>query len=263
MRRTHLSRYGTLFLLLLTTACTAVSISPSRMPSTLNPQGPGAARLAELWWVMLVAGTLPYLLVLALLFAVLLRRLRATSLTPPEEPHGGDTGRSWVVWGGIETPIAYADGTIYALTTNLPSPYNATAYDADTPEQALNRSEGGTVYDNGTAEMDAIDAATGEILWRYEFDRIAFGGATVVNDLVVTATLDGMIYALSREDGSVVWQRQAPGGTNAWPAVSGDTIVWPFGIGDNPSVIALSLKGGGSIPTPEPLRTSVQTPQGN
>jgi outer membrane protein assembly factor BamB len=176
-----------------------------------------------------------------------------------------DDSTTWVApgaWGGVETPMAYADGTIYALAANLPSPYNATAHDADTPEQALNRSEGGTKMENGTAEIDAIDAATGEILWKYEFDRVAFGGVTVVNDLLFTATLDGMVYALSRADGSVVWQWQAPGGTNAWPAVSGDTIVWPFGLGDNPSVIALSLKGGGSIPTPEQQRTPVQTPEG-
>ena len=70
-----------------------------------------------------------------------------------------------------------------------------------------------------------------------------FGGVTVVNDLVFTATLDGMIYALNRKDGSVVWQWQAPGGTNAWPAVAGDTIVWPIGLGDSPMVIALQPQG--------------------
>ena len=113
------------------------------------------------------------------------------------------------------------------------------------------------------AQIDAIDAATGEILWTYTFDRIAFSGVTVVNDLLFTATLDGMVYALSRNDGKVVWQWQAPGGTNAWPAVAGDTIVWPFGLGDSPSVIALKLGGTGSIPTPEQQRTPVLTPEGN
>ncbi len=180
-----------------------------------------------------------------------------------ELPVDGST--TWVApgaWGGVETPMAYADGTIYALTANLPSPYNATAYDAETPEQALNRSEGGSSYKGATAELYALDAATGKVLWQHPFDRVAFGGVTVVNDLVFTATLDGMVYALARQDGHVVWQWQAPGGTNAWPAVVGDTIVWPFGLGDSPSMIALSLSGTGSISTPEPLRTPVLTPEG-
>lgn len=171
----------------------------------------------------------------------------------------------WVApgaWGGVETPMAYADGVVYALTANLPSPYHATAYDATNGEDALNRSEGGTLYETGTAEVDAIDAATGEILWTTPFDRVAFSGVTVVNDLLFTATLDGMIYALSREDGSIVWQYQAPGGTNATPAVAGDTLVWPIGIGDTPLVLALRLNSDTALPTPERQRTPVQTPQG-
>ena len=145
-------------------------------------------------------------------------------------------------------------------TRSTHSPYNATAYDAETPEQALNRSEGGTLLQNGTAELDALDAASGKILWQHKFDRVAFGGVTVVNDLLFTATLDGIVYALSRKDGTVVWQWQAPGGTNAWPAVAGDTIVWPFGLGDDPSIIALSLNGTGELPTPEQQPTPIRTP---
>jgi outer membrane protein assembly factor BamB len=175
-----------------------------------------------------------------------------------------DQSTTWVApgaWGGVEAPMAYADGVVYALTANLPSPYNATMYDADTPEEALNRSEGGTLLKNGTSEIDALDAATGKILWQHTFDRVAFSGVTIVNDLVFTATLDGIVYALSRQDGKVVWQWQAPGGTNSWPAVAGDTIVWAFGLGDDPSVVALSLQGQGSIPTPEEQRTPVMTPE--
>jgi alcohol dehydrogenase (cytochrome c) len=177
-----------------------------------------------------------------------------------------DDSTTWVApgaWGGVEAPMAYADGVLYALTANLPSPYNATAYDADTPEQALNRSEGGTSYKDGNAEMYAIDASTGSILWKHEFDTVAFSGATVVNDLVFTSTLDGQVYALSRTDGSEVWQWQAPGGTNSWPAIVGDTIIWAFGLGDDPSVIALSLSGNQPTSTPAQQRTPVLTPEGN
>lgn len=177
-----------------------------------------------------------------------------------------DQSTVWVApgaWGGIETPLAYADSTVYALTTNMASPYNATMYDADTPEEALQRNVGGSNLNNATAEVDALDAATGTILWTHKFDRIALAGVTVVNDLVFTATLDGMVYALSRQDGTEVWKWQAPGGTNAWPAVVGDTIIWPFGLGDSPSVIALSLSGNQPTPTPEQQRTPVLTPAGN
>jgi glucose dehydrogenase len=176
-----------------------------------------------------------------------------------------DASTTWVApgaWGGVETPMAFADGVVYALTANLPSPYNATAYDAETPEQALNRSEGGTLLENGTAEVVALNAATGAILWTREFDRVAFGGMTVVNDLLFTATYDGMLYALSRQNGAVVWQWQAPGGTNASPAVVGDTILWPIGLGDSPAVIALRLTSNKPTPTPEQQRTPVRTPQG-
>jgi glucose dehydrogenase len=177
-----------------------------------------------------------------------------------------DPSTTWVApgaWGGVETPMAYADGTIYALTVNLPSPYNATAYDAETPEQALNRSEGGTLMANGTAQLYALDGATGEVLWTHDFDKAAFGGVTVVNDLLFTATLDGMVYALSRQDGNVVWQWQGPGGTNCWPAVVGDALIWAFGLGDSPAMVALSLTGTStSTPTPEQQRTPVMTPQG-
>jgi cytochrome c oxidase subunit II len=85
------------------------------MPSALHPQGPGAARLAELWWVMLAFGAVIFILVVALLFAALLRRRRATSLTEPDS-HGGDTGRPWVVWGGIVLPLIVI-GIVFGYST--------------------------------------------------------------------------------------------------------------------------------------------------
>ncbi len=176
-----------------------------------------------------------------------------------------DDSTTWVApgaWGGVETPMAYADGVIYAQVANLPSPYNATAFDAETGEEALNRSEGGSSYKGATSELDALDAATGKILWKTDFPHVGFAGATVVNDLVFTASLDGIIYALARDDGHIVWQYQAPGGTNAWPAVAGDTIVWPIGLGDKPLVLALRLGANIIPPTPETMRTPVKTPEG-
>lgn len=89
---------------LLISACSAVPISQGHTPSALNPHGAGAARIAELWWIMLGFGTAIFLLVLGLLFAALLRGRRGTNTTMPDSG-GGDTGRNWPIFGGIVLPF--------------------------------------------------------------------------------------------------------------------------------------------------------------
>jgi outer membrane protein assembly factor BamB len=144
-------------------------------------------------------------------------------------------------WGGIETPLALAGGTIYALTEDMPTPYTATAWKAKDGHEAVQHLEGRTRYAGSTSLVVALDAATGRIRWQHRLPAPAFGATTVVNDLVFTATYDGVIYALARADGHVVWHFQAPGGINAWPAVAGNTIVWPVGLGRQPVLLALRL----------------------
>jgi cytochrome c oxidase subunit II len=97
--------YGFVFVhFLLISACSSVAISPPKTPSTLNPHGPAATHLAELWWVMFGFGTAVFLLVIVLLFAALLRGRRANSATAPESPRF-DEGRSWPIWGGMILPF--------------------------------------------------------------------------------------------------------------------------------------------------------------
>ncbi len=98
-------RYTALFFpLLFASACTAVSISPTDMPSALEPRGPQAVHLASLWWVMFALGVAIFLLVIGLLLAALLRHRRATSDTAPDSSDG-DTGRNWLIRGGIALPF--------------------------------------------------------------------------------------------------------------------------------------------------------------
>lgn len=122
-------------------------------------------------------------------------------------------------FGGIITPPAAHDGVVYAATLNAP-----TELAPDVP--AYIGSEIGTA----PGEVAAVDAATGELLWSTEVDGDPLGGATVVGDLVFTATYQGRLYALDRATGAVVWEHEAPGGVNGWPAVAGDQIVWPIGL---------------------------------
>jgi outer membrane protein assembly factor BamB len=157
-------------------------------------------------------------------------------------------------WGGIEAPGAAAGGTLYFQVVNCPTPYTATAWHSSNASQNVQNLEGRTQLDRGTSEVVALDAATGRVRWTHQFSQVGFGATTVVNDLVFTATYDGTMFALRRRDGREIWSFHGPAGINAWPAVAGDTIVWPAGIGRTPALLGLRL--GGAAPHVE-ARTRV------
>jgi glucose dehydrogenase len=140
--------------------------------------------------------------------------------------------------GGVETPMAYANGMVYAVYDDLAWHYTSTG------------SIGPAVpFSQGTGGIAAIDVSTGNIVWDQKLPSLTVGGATVVNDLVFTGTFAGMLYAFNAKTGQQVWSLQVPNsGTNGQPAVTGDTILWPIGIGLN-SVIALKLGATGTFPT--------------
>ena len=133
--------------------------------------------------------------------------------------------------GGVETPMAYSDGIIFVPVVDLPMDWNSTKLDFSSVN--FSKSQG---------ELVALDANTGKILWYKVFDSLNVGGATVVNDLVFTATYDGKIYGFRKTTGEQLFTYTAPAGINAWPAVAKDTIIWPAGVGGTPSLIALKIK---------------------
>jgi alcohol dehydrogenase (cytochrome c) len=130
--------------------------------------------------------------------------------------------------GGVETPMAYADGLVYVPYVDLYVNYTATSI------------ANGQSFNEGKGGLAALDVTTGKIIWDEKFESLNFGGATVVNDLIFTATYDGTIYAFQKNTGIEVWRFKAPAGINAWPAVTKDIIIWPCGVGEKPSLIALS-----------------------
>ncbi len=133
--------------------------------------------------------------------------------------------------GGVLTAMAYDGGVLYVPVVNLTTDY--------TPTKQVFESVN---LDLGKGELVAIEAATGKILWDNKLESMNFGAATVVNDLVFTATYDGKIYAFLAKSGSKVWEYQAPGGINGWPAVKGNTIVFPVGVGESPVMMSFTVK---------------------
>lgn len=138
-------------------------------------------------------------------------------------------------FGGVLTPPALADGVAYVATLNAPTMYSA-------DQTAYFGSEVGSM--NG--DLVAIDVATGKILWDASVDGDPTGGATVINDLVLTATFQGNVIAYARDTGKEVWRWKAPGGINSWMSVSNDTLVIPVGSANPAVVVALRLGGGTS-----------------
>jgi hypothetical protein len=139
-------------------------------------------------------------------------------------------------FGGVLTPPALAEGVVYVAMLNAPTSYssNQTAYFG---------SEVGTMK----GDLVAIDVATGKILWDTPVDGDPTGGATVINDLVLTATFSGNVIAYQRETGKEVWRWKAPGGINSWLSVANDTLVIPVGAASPAVVVALRLNGSGTM----------------
>lgn len=141
-----------------------------------------------------------------------------------------DTGE--VVWetpmtrgsmlGGVIGTSAVADGRIFVGSNvgtedNLPS---------------------------GTAEVLALDDASGKILWRTPVDGAIYASITSVPGVVLTGTTEGVMLALDAATGAVLWSNQAPDQVGAAPTVVDGTVLWGYGF-------ALSLgsvsKGSGGL----------------
>jgi outer membrane protein assembly factor BamB len=133
--------------------------------------------------------------------------------------------------GGVLTPMACADDVIYVPVINESGDFTPTGFTGSEDES-----------DGATGELVAIDASTGKLVWSKGFDSMVVGAATIVNDLVFTSTLDGTIYALDKKTGIEVWNYQAPGGINGWPAIAVDFIIFPVGLGPKAQLIALKAK---------------------
>ena len=152
--------------------------------------------------------------------------------------HGHDTNRTLPgptevypgTYGGVLTPPAYADGVVFVPTINAP-----TKLPPDQPSYF------GGELGTHDGEVVAIDAEAGQVLWDTKVPGDPLGGATVVNDLVLTALLDGTVVAMRRGTGKIIWQYKTPGGINGWLAATGDTLYVPVGQANPPQLVALRL----------------------
>jgi outer membrane protein assembly factor BamB len=123
--------------------------------------------------------------------------------------------------GGVETQFAYSASTnlIICPVYELSSTYIGTGFDPNA----------GFDFTKASGFLVALKASDGSVVWQTPLASGPLAAATITNDIVFTAGLDGVIFAFNLADGTEAFRYQVAAGINAQAAVSGDYIYFPAG----------------------------------
>jgi outer membrane protein assembly factor BamB len=197
------------------------------------------------------------------------------------------TGQPTLAWrfdasGEITSSAAVSNGVIY-FTGRRGDIYAVDAQSGDIRWQAhlgdyILRSSpaisGNTVFVTGGYALFALNATTGEELWKLPIQYAAQSSPTIAGSLVFVASQDGRLYAVDAASGAQEWSYNAEGIIFGAPAISGGiayigtdagmlhaisiergNFIWKDGIGGNlvasPAVanglVIVSSRGQGVI----------------
>lgn len=120
------------------------------------------------------------------------------------------------VLGGVESPIAYADGTVYVSVFNSTTGWTDAGLDVASID-----------FSNSTGDLVALNITDGTVKWDAKIPAGNVSGATVSNDVVFAGALDGIVRAYSTGDGSLLASFQTDAGLNSPFAIAGDLLVVP------------------------------------
>ena len=68
----------------------------------------------------------------------------------------------------------------------------------------------GKIYiTNGSSDLTALDALTGQIFWQKKFPSLLRSMPYISNNMLYVTTLDNKIYSLTLDTGSIIWQNSA------------------------------------------------------
>ena len=140
-------------------------------------------------------------------------------------------------FGGLLSNPALAGNNVYVATVDLPFTVAKMSYPLGAPDGA------------GTGEIEALNLTTGQIEWDTKVPAIPLGATTVSNDLVFTTLYNGVLVALNRNTGAIVYEHQLPTSANAPIAIAGNTILVPAGgpslygpKGGSPQLVAYTVR---------------------
>jgi len=109
---------------------------------------------------------------------------------------------------------------------------------------SLKSVDGDKAAGSETGEVEALSLATGKVEWDTKVPSMPLGAATVSNNLVFTTLYNGVLIALNRGTGVIVYQRQLPTSTNSPIAVFGNTVLVPAG---GPQASASGARGNAQL----------------
>jgi alcohol dehydrogenase (cytochrome c) len=120
--------------------------------------------------------------------------------------------------GGVLTNPALVGNTLYVVTVDWALTY-----------PNLNLPIATKVAGLPTGEVEALNVTTGKVEWDTKVPQMPLGAATVSNDLIFTTLYNGVLIALNRHTGEIVYRQRLPASANAPLAIAGDTVIVPAG----------------------------------
>src|SRR3984957_8459566 len=149
------------------------------------------------------------------------------------------------LYGGIVTQLASNGSTTFAAVNDLALPTTS----AGSAEPVAARVE---KLENAAGEMVAVDQDTGTVAWDTLLPSTPYGAATVTNDVVLTSTFHGDLYALNAATGAVLLKTPMSAGSNAPVAVDGGYVIAGAGVAlsgaQHDLIIAYKLGATGKLP---------------
>jgi len=150
-----------------------------------------------------------------------------------------------VVDGGIETELASNGSTTFAAVSDLAIPVTPAGFAESLTAQFQ------AVY-SATGEMVAVNQDTGTVDWDTLLPSSPYGAATVTNDVVLTTTFHGDLYALDATNGAILFKTPLSAWSNAPVAVDGDYVITGAGVAISKTqrsmIIAYKIGGTGKLP---------------
>ncbi|MGH3224557.1 MAG: PQQ-binding-like beta-propeller repeat protein [Streptosporangiaceae bacterium] len=149
------------------------------------------------------------------------------------------------LYGGIVTQLASNGSTTFAAVNDLALP----ATPVDYTGSATGVFE---AIENATGEMVAVNQDTGTVEWDTPLPSSPYGAATVTNDVVLTTTFKGYLYALDAATGAILFKTPMSAGSNAPVAVDGGYVIAGAGAAlsstQRDMIIAYKLGATGQLP---------------